>query len=80
VAARCLSFFIGFLLLSGHGIGGDETDTVRSHSEDQSQPSRSVGLPKGKVSFFCVDRLFFDDEWIIAIALLCLLTRNFMSA
>jgi hypothetical protein len=54
--------------------------TSASNSEDESQATAGVGLAQGKIAKFCLDRLFFQNEGIVTIALLGFLRGDGMAS
>ena len=71
-----LSLIINFLLLDGHRVGGDETDSIGSQSKDQREPASRVGFSQGKIPVFAVDKLLFDHRGIVTINTARLLRRK----
>jgi hypothetical protein len=66
--------------LRSHRVGCDEAYAGAANGKNEGQAAAGAGFAQGEVAEFSIDKLLFDDEGIVAIALLGFLRRDGMAS
>ncbi len=66
--------------MRSHRVGCDEAHAGAAGGKNEGQAAAGAGFAQGQLAEFSIDELLFDNEGIIAIALLGFLRRDGMAS